>query len=331
MTTPAAPSTPSRRIPGWLIALIAVGGLGALGFCAIVVIGILTLLGARVTPAPLVAVDGQSQLSVPGAWRSVTDLHQEAQLQASNERQEQYVMVFTTAKTTLEGMALAEYAEFVVADVEAALGAPEVSAPRTLTLDGRPAIQYQIAGELDDLDIVYLTTFVDGTHNYYEIFAWTLASQAQQNLPVLEEVSASFQEIIVPGAGQAVYDAAADPAADIDAALAQARAAGKRVLIDFGADWCPDCIVLDRHLDDPEVRAFLDEHFVMVRVYVGRWDANLEIAERYGNPIEMGIPAVVVLDADEKIVAHTGGGELATARTASKEDILALLQQWAAQ
>jgi protein disulfide-isomerase len=68
-----------------------------------------------------------------------------------------------------------------------------------------------------------------------------------------------------------------------------------------------------------------------VRVNVGQWDTNLDIAKQYGDPIAKGIPAVVILRPDQQIVASTGGGELANARTASKQDILGLLQQWAAQ
>jgi thioredoxin 1 len=128
---------------------------------------------------------------------------------------------------------------------------------------------------------------------------------------------------------QMIYDPRANPNAAIEQALKAAKADHKRVLLDFGADWCPDCQVLAQLFDDPHVKPFLDAHYHVVRIDVGRWDNNLDVANRYGNPIEKGIPAVVILDADANTITSTAGGELANARTASANDILTFIQQWA--
>lgn len=125
------------------------------------------------------------------------------------------------------------------------------------------------------------------------------------------------------------YNEQADPAQDIVAALKQAKVDDKRVLLDFGANWCPDCLVLAMHFDNAQVKPFLDQHFVIVKIDVGQWDKNLEIAEKYGNPIKQGIPAVVVLDAEGTQLASTADGSLASASTTQPQDILACLKQWA--
>jgi thiol:disulfide interchange protein len=128
---------------------------------------------------------------------------------------------------------------------------------------------------------------------------------------------------------QMIYDPQANPNEDIAQALKQAKADHKRVLLDFGADWCPDCQVLAQLFDDPKVKPFLDAHYHVVRIDVGRWDNHLDVAKRYGNPIEKGIPAVVILDAESQMITSTAGGELANARTATANDILTFIQQWA--
>lgn len=133
-----------------------------------------------------------------------------------------------------------------------------------------------------------------------------------------------------PGA-VAIYNPAANAQVEIRQARATAKAEGKLVLIDFGADWCPDCVVLARHMESTTVKPFLEAHYVVVRVNVGKWDANLDISKQYGEPIKQGIPAVVVVDSSDTVIASTGGGELANARTSTSEDILALLKQWAAK
>lgn len=126
-----------------------------------------------------------------------------------------------------------------------------------------------------------------------------------------------------------IYDSQADAHQDISNALALAKTDEKLVLIDFGADWCPDCVVLSRLLDSDSVKPYLDEHYVVVRVDVGQWDRNLDISKAYDDPIKQGIPAVVVLDPSGAVVTSTGGGELANARSSSEDDILSLLEQWA--
>jgi thioredoxin 1 len=130
-------------------------------------------------------------------------------------------------------------------------------------------------------------------------------------------------------AASMIYDPRADANAAIDQALKAAKADHKRVLIDFGADWCPDCQVLAQLFEDPKVKPFLDAHYHVVRIDVGRWDNNLDVANRYGNPIAKGIPAVVILDGDANTITSTAGGELANARTATANDILTFVQQWA--
>jgi thiol:disulfide interchange protein len=154
----------------------------------------------------------------------------------------------------------------------------------------------------------------------------TAANPAIQPAPIVRSAPAEASQA---DESRPIYDVHADAQKDIARAVAQAKKEHKRVLIDFGADWCPDCVVLAHLFDDAKVKPFLDTHFVVVRVNVGQWDANLDVSEKYGDPIAKGIPAVVVLSPDQQIVASTGGGELANARTATKQDILTFLQQWA--
>jgi thiol-disulfide isomerase/thioredoxin len=100
------------------------------------------------------------------------------------------------------------------------------------------------------------------------------------------------------------------------------------VLLDFGANWCPDCIVLARLFEDGAVKPYLTANFHLVRVNVGRSDQNQNLCAEYGNPTGKGIPAVVVLDPKGRVLASTNGGELANARTATAREILEHLKRW---
>jgi thiol:disulfide interchange protein len=132
-------------------------------------------------------------------------------------------------------------------------------------------------------------------------------------------------------AGQADYDPKRKPRQDISAALLQARADKKLVLLDFGADWCLDCVVLSALFRDKTVAPYLNQHFHVVKIDIGEWNRNLDVSKEYGDPIKKGVPAVVVLSPRGSMVASTGNGALSTARRAKASDVLTLLQGWVAQ
>jgi thiol-disulfide isomerase/thioredoxin len=130
-------------------------------------------------------------------------------------------------------------------------------------------------------------------------------------------------------AGTFLYDPTADARAEVVAAIAAAKADGKRVLIDYGADWCPDCHSLAAVLDSPAGLALLDASFHVVRVDVGYWDHNIDVATDYGNAIALGIPSVVVLDGAGTIIGSTADGSLASASAMTADEMLAILSHWA--
>jgi thiol-disulfide isomerase/thioredoxin len=121
---------------------------------------------------------------------------------------------------------------------------------------------------------------------------------------------------------------ATDATKDIDTAFAAAAKDGKHVLLDFGADWCPDCRVLGGLFEDASVAPFVDANFHVVRIDVGRRDKNDDLAKKYGATSGDWIPAVVVLDPQQHAIAATDTTVRLTRKTSSAE-LLALLKQWA--
>jgi protein disulfide-isomerase len=122
------------------------------------------------------------------------------------------------------------------------------------------------------------------------------------------------------------YDETADARAAIELARAQATA-GRRVLIVFGANWCGDCRVLDTAMKQGRLKELVEAKFVMVKVDVGRFDRNVDIAQRYGVPLKKGIPTVAVLAADGSASFVTSGGELADARSMGEDALLAFFDR----
>lgn len=119
------------------------------------------------------------------------------------------------------------------------------------------------------------------------------------------------------GAAPLPYDESADARASIRAALAAVGAGPRRVLIIFGANWCADCRSLDQALNSGRNAELLVREFEVVKVDVGHFDRNLDVAKAYGDPIRKGIPAAVVLSADERVLYATKAGEFSNARRMS--------------
>src|SRR5271156_1011071 len=105
-------------------------------------------------------------------------------------------------------------------------------------------------------------------------------------------------------AAELPYDEHADAGAQVQQALAQARADHRDVMLVFGANWCPDCRELDKALHGKS-QALIDGKFIVVKVDVGHFDKNLELAESYGNPIKKGIPAAVLVSPGNQVLYST--------------------------
>ncbi len=124
-----------------------------------------------------------------------------------------------------------------------------------------------------------------------------------------------------------LYDVAAYAHKDIRTALARAAREHKRVLLVFGGNWCYDCHVLEAAFNDPSIRPALERNYVVVKVDVGEYNKNLDVAQKYSVPLDKGVPALVVLGSDGAVVFNQPAG-LSAARSLSPEDILGFLNKW---
>ena len=123
-----------------------------------------------------------------------------------------------------------------------------------------------------------------------------------------------------PLPGSMPYNESADAKAELQHAVIDAERSHVPVLVIFGANWCEDCRALDRALGEGKNAELMARSFKVVKIDVGHFDRNLDLATTYGNPIKKGIPAVVLL-ADNHVVFATRAGELADARRMSETGI----------
>jgi thiol:disulfide interchange protein len=126
----------------------------------------------------------------------------------------------------------------------------------------------------------------------------------------------------------ALYPDIAQAKPDIAAALAQAGKENKRVLLDFGGNWCGDCQVLNIYFHAPANRALLERNYVLVPVNVGNLDQNLDLATKYGVPLVKGVPALAVLDAKGELLYSQHNAEFESMGRVDPAAVTTFLLQW---
>lgn len=126
------------------------------------------------------------------------------------------------------------------------------------------------------------------------------------------------------------YPDASLASTQVHEAFTTAAKTHRRVLLDFGGNWCPDCRILGGILNIPDAAMWLEHHFVIVPINVERLNANMDIAQHYGVTIK-AVPTILLLTADGRLLNKENASSLGDARHMSPQEILNLIAQWNAQ
>jgi thiol-disulfide isomerase/thioredoxin len=124
-----------------------------------------------------------------------------------------------------------------------------------------------------------------------------------------------------------IYNPKADAKAEIKAALERAKREHKRVLLDFGGNWCGWCYLLHDVLTQNERLAALAKNgFVLVLVDI---DTNHGLFDQYvPKDSQRGFPFLTVLDADGKLLKNQETDALEDGMKYDLNKASAFLEQW---
>lgn len=103
------------------------------------------------------------------------------------------------------------------------------------------------------------------------------------------------------------------------------------MLIDLGGNWCGDCRILAGVMELPDVRRFIDRHYEVVSVDVGRFNKNLQIPARYGFTKRLlGVPTVLIVTRRGRVVNAKDVFALSDARHMAPQAVVDWLTKYAA-
>ena len=157
------------------------------------------------------------------------------------------------------------------------------------------------------------------------VFAAALAAGASAPAPKLALTDLKY----LPLATTAPYNEHANADAVVAAAFARAKISHKRVMLDLGGNWCPDCVILANVMRLPGMKQFMADHYEFVSVDVGRFDKNLQVPARFGYKERLkGVPTVLVATPEGKLVNDGHVFALTDARHMTPQSLADYLASW---
>lgn len=125
------------------------------------------------------------------------------------------------------------------------------------------------------------------------------------------------------------FTAAPDATAEVDAALARAAAADKRVILVFGYDACHDSRGLAGWFGTSRFQAMLQPRYEVVWIDVGsERKLHADLAQRFGVGPIVGTPTVVIADGAGHVLNAADAPGWRNAASRSEDAIFTYFETW---
>lgn len=154
-----------------------------------------------------------------------------------------------------------------------------------------------------------------------KLFILLLFSSALSSLLYAQDSTATTKPIF------GAYQPAADPEEQLKQAISDATKSDKRILLDVGGEWCKWCHYLDNFFEsNPDVTAFLKDHYVLVKINFSKENLNEHFLSRF--PKVPGYPHFFVLENDGSFLYSQDTGKLEKGQGHDHDKVLSFLSQW---
>jgi thioredoxin-related protein len=128
-----------------------------------------------------------------------------------------------------------------------------------------------------------------------------------------------------------LYDPSIDGMKQIHEAIADAKAVGKHVLIQYGGNWCPWCIRFDGFSKaDPELSKLIADNYIPVKLNYSPENYNYEANVFLGNPTRFGFPVFVIIDGKGKVLHIQDSALLEEGEGYSQKKVAGFFKNWTA-
>lgn len=149
--------------------------------------------------------DGVFKLSIPKYMKVMNNLNEEASLQYANVFKEVYTVVIYEDKDEFVTLfkqidqynddlsVLENYSESLISFFKEAAVVDRIEPYGTTTINGLNAKQVKIFAKIDNIDIAYVISFIEGKENVYQVMNWTLPNRIDKYEDTFMKISNSFE------------------------------------------------------------------------------------------------------------------------------------------
>ena len=128
-----------------------------------------------------------------------------------------------------------------------------------------------------------------------------------------------------------LYNPSANAEKDIAAAVKQAKAENKFVLLQGGGNWCSWCIEFARFCKaDPRIDSVMKAGFIWYHLNWSKENENKKTFAKYGYPQRFGYPVFIILNGKGERLNTQNSEYLEDGKKSyNREKVIAFLEMWA--
>lgn len=155
-----------------------------------------TLITQIVKPEVFISKDNQFAITAPWNWSRDNGINEEADISIKNEFTDRYLIVLSEPKSDFDNsMTLQEYKGIIEDHLVSEITDPELGLASDRVVNGYPAIEFTLKGEVDGIPIMYNVTTIETPSHYHQVLAWTYASRYGRAQQELRKIRDSFREM----------------------------------------------------------------------------------------------------------------------------------------
>ncbi|MDO7907347.1 hypothetical protein Q5741_13120 [Paenibacillus sp. JX-17] len=139
--------------------------------------------------------DGVLSIKVPSNWKQETKLNEEADIQASYTKGEDYLMVLSELKSDIgEEYTMDDYYSVIKDQMLNSVQNAKVEEVGQVEVNGMKGKQFSLSGSVDSIKMSYLVTVVESKQRYNQIIFWTLQNKYIESKKEYQGILQSFSD-----------------------------------------------------------------------------------------------------------------------------------------
>ncbi|GAB6991002.1 hypothetical protein [Paenibacillus pini] len=140
--------------------------------------------------------DKKMEIAVPAYMTYELELSPKADIQASRAAQEEYMMVLRESKDVFsQSYTLTDYYNAIKGSMSKSITNATQTEPKKIQVNGQPALQFELNGEIEKIKISYLITLVETDGNFTQLLFWTLQNRMEDKRDMFIKSSSTFKEL----------------------------------------------------------------------------------------------------------------------------------------